>query len=494
MAERYVIIVVSSFLRSRMATKTPKNIDKLPPQDIEAEQSVIGAILIDKEAFFRVADVIYPNDFYVDGHRRIFETMTELSEKGEPLDILSVSSKLKEKNLLDLVGGKGTLTKIVNAVPSAAHVVHYANIVHKKSVLRKLIESSHHIGELGYKEEEDVEILLDQAESHIFQISERLSSQNFASLKNDLGEAFERIDNLHKNTGEMRGVPTGFPDLDNMLSGMQKADLIILAARPSLGKSSFALNIAKNAAIKAKVPVGVFSLEMSRDQIVDRLIAADGEVDLWKLRTGKLSSSGEDNDFVRIQKALGNLSEAPIYIDDGLTSTVLQMRAMARRLQAEKGLGLLVVDYLQLITPRGNSDSMVQQITEISRSLKALARELSIPVLALSQLSRAVEQRPDKTPRLSDLRDSGSIEQDADVVMFISRDPRDQDDNTADIHIAKHRNGPIGKVQLVFNDSYATFESLDKTHRPPDADGAPYEGRGDEADENKNITLDDIPS
>ncbi|MDX1535617.1 MAG: replicative DNA helicase [Candidatus Spechtbacterales bacterium] len=478
-----------------------KNIDRLPPQDIEAEQSVLGSILMDKEAFFRVIDVLHPNDFYVDAHRRVFETMTELSEKGQPLDILSVSSKLKEKSHLENIGGKSTLTQMVNSVPSSAHVTHYANIVHKKSVLRKLIESSHAIGQLGYKEEEDVEVLLDEAERHIFNISERMSSQSFASLKGDLGQAFERIDKLHKNTGEIRGVSTGFTDLDNYLSGMQKSDLVILAARPSLGKSSLALDIARNAAANNKVPVGIFSLEMSRDQVVDRMLAAEAGVDLWRLRTGKLSSSGEYNDFVKIQDALGSLSEAPVYIDDGLTSSVLQMRAMARRLQAERGLGLLIVDYLQLIQPKTSSDSMVQQITEISRSLKALARELNIPVLALSQLSRAVEQRPDKTPKLSDLRDSGSIEQDADVVLFIARDPRDPDDHTAEIHIAKHRNGPIGKIQLFFDRKSATFKSLDKHHTGPN-NGEVYEYPGndvgedprEDSPEGDDITLDDIPS
>lgn len=443
-----------------------QNLDKLPPQDIEAEQGILGSILIDKEAYFKIADSLYPEDFYLDSHRKIYDTMIELSEKGQPLDILSVSSRLKEKKLLKDVGGKSALTKLISSVPSSVHVVHYSNIVHKKSILRKLIASSHIIAQLGYQEEKDVDILLDEAEKEIFQISKKATAQNFSHLKSSLEEAFERIDNLHKNKGEVRGVATGFTDLDNYLSGLQNSDLIILAARPSLGKSAMALDIAKHAAIKNKIPVGIFSLEMSRDQVVDRLISSEANVDLWRLRTGKLSSKGEYNDFVKIQNALGTLSEAPIYIDDGLTSSVLQMRAMARRLKAEKGLGLLIVDYLQLINPRSANDNLVQQITEISRSLKSIARELNIPVLAVSQLSRAVEQRHPPIPKLSDLRDSGSIEQDADVVLFIYRDLRNQEnsekENLAEIHIAKHRNGPVGKIQLYFDKRSASFKNLEK--------------------------------
>ncbi|MEX0877444.1 MAG: replicative DNA helicase [Candidatus Spechtbacterales bacterium] len=436
--------------------------DRLPPQDIDAEMSVLGSILMDKDSLFKVADLLNSSDFYLNTHGVIYETMLELSEKGQPLDILSVSSKLKEKKKLDDIGGKSALTKLVNSVPSAMHVAHYADLVHKKSLLRKMIQASYDIGQLGYREDEDVDVLLDEAEKQVFQISQRINSQSFYPLKHNLEEAFERIDNLHKNSGIMRGVPTGFTDLDNYLAGLQKSDLVILAARPSLGKSALAMDIVRHVAVEQKVPVGVFSLEMSRDQVVDRLIASEAGVDLWRLRTGKLSSKGEHNDFTKIQNALGSLSEAPVYIDDGLVSSVLQMRAMARRLQAERGLGLLVVDYLQLIQPRSISDNMVQQITEISRSLKSLARELNVPVLALSQLSRAVEQRPDRTPKLSDLRDSGSIEQDADVVLFISRDVRNEEDNIAEIHIAKHRNGPTGKVELFFDRKAASFKNLDK--------------------------------
>jgi replicative DNA helicase len=321
---------------------------------------------------------------------------------------------------------------------------------------------------MGYNESEDVDILLDKAEQRIFGITQKSLTQNFIPVKATLEEAFERIDRLAKHGGESRGLPTGFLDLDNILAGFQKSDLIILASRPSMGKSSLALNIATNIAINKKIPVGVFSLEMSQDQVVDRLIAAQANVDLWRLRTGKLSSDGEDNDFSRIQKGLGVLAEAPIYIDDAASSNILQMRAMARRLQADKGLGLIVVDYLQLMEPRNANESMVSQVTEISRSLKNLARELNVPVLALSQLSRAVEQRSPQIPRLADLRESGSLEQDADVVLFIYREDRYNTDtsrkNIADIIIAKHRNGPVGKVELYFDEGRVSFRNLEKTY------------------------------
>jgi len=469
-----------------MSKQDNKFIDRLPPQDLEAEQSVLGAILIDKDSFHKIADLLLPEDFYLDSHKKIYESIMHLAEKSQPLDILSVGSRLKEKGHLEAIGGQSTLTQLINSVPSAAHIAHYATIVHKKSVLRKLIESSYHIAQLGFKEDEDVDILLDEAEQKVFQISSRANTQNFGHLNKSLKEAFERIDKLHKGDGEFRGVPTGFSGLDDLLSGLQKTDLVILAARPSLGKSSMALDIARHAASQHKIPVGIFSLEMSHDQIVDRLIAAEAGIDLWKLRTGKLSDKGEYNDFEKIQVALGKLSEAPIYIDDKVSSSILQMRAMARRLQTEKGLELLIIDYLQLIHPRNNTDNMVQQITEISRSLKALARELNVPILALSQLSRAVEQRHPPIPKLSDLRESGALEQDADVVMFIYRDLKNDNpekQNTAEIHVAKHRNGPVGRVDLYFDRKSATFHNIEK-HRSADAQPPSYDG----------ASVDDIPS
>lgn len=440
--------------------------EKLPPQSIEAEQCVLGSLLLDKNAVIRVADFLQPRDFYKKINQEIYIAMLELFEKGEPIDFLSVSTRLKEKELLEEIGGNTYLTELVNSVPTASNVLNYAKIVQRKRILRDLIEASQEIEAMGYNESEDVDILLDQAEKRVFSIAQKSLTQNFIPVKATLEEAFERIDKLSKQKGLPRGLPTGFSDLDNILAGLQKSDLIVLASRPSLGKSALALNCAANIAISEKIPVGIFSLEMSIDQVVDRLIASTANVDLWRLRTGRLSDEGEDNDFVRIQQALGILSEAPIYIDDAASSNILQMRAMARRLQAEHGLGLLVVDYLQLMEPRNPLTSMVQQMTEVSRSLKSLARELEVPVLAISQLSRAVEQRSPQIPRLSDLRETGAIEQDSDVVLFIYREdryrPETSRQNIADIIIAKHRNGPVGKVELYFDERFVSFRNLER--------------------------------
>jgi replicative DNA helicase len=441
--------------------------DKLPPQNIEAERSLLGSLMLDKNAILKVIDFLQSRDFYKGIHQEIYSAMQNLFERSEPIDLLSVSVRLKEKEKLEEVGGNSYLTELINSVPTAAHALNYAQIVQRKRILRDLIDASHEIGLMGYQETEDVDQLLDQAEKRIFSIAQKSLTQQFVRVKDTLEEAFERIDLLSKHEKGLRGVPTGFTSLDNMLSGLQKADLIVLASRPSLGKSSMALDIARNCAIKTKLPVGIFSLEMSKDQIVDRLIAAQAGIDMWKLRTGRLSSEGTDNDFKRIQHALNVLSEAPIYIDDAAISNVLQMRAMARRLQAEKGLGLLIVDYLQLIEPRNIQTNMVQQMTEVSRSLKALSRELNVPVLALSQLSRAVEQRTPQIPRLSDLRETGAIEQDSDVVLFIHREDKYRQNtdrkNIADIIIAKHRNGPIGKIELYFDEPRVSFRNLEKS-------------------------------
>ncbi len=440
--------------------------DRIPPQNIEAEQSVLGALLLDRETIIKVADILKPKDFYQKNHRIIFETILHLYEAGEPSDLITVSNRLKSVKLLEEIGGKGYLTTLVNMVSTPAHVASHAKIVHQKRVLRDLISVSYEIAELGTREEEDTEVLLDEAEQKIFSISQDAVLQDFTKIGSTLEEAFERIERLHNDKGEIRGVPTGYPSLDAILAGFQRSDLIILAARPSLGKTSLALDIARNITTKSKLPVGIFSLEMSREQLVDRFIAAEAHVDLWKLRTGKLSDEGEYNDFMKIRDALSSLSEAPLFIEDSSSPNILQIRTMARRLQAEHGLGLLIIDYLQLIQPRSSYDSPVQAITEISRSLKALAKELNVPVLALSQLSRAVEQRAIRKPKLSDLRESGSIEQDADVVMFIYREDRDRENtdrkNIADIMIAKHRNGPLGNVELYFNEQRASFEPITK--------------------------------
>lgn len=442
-------------------------VNNLPPQNIEAEKSTLGAILLDKEAINRIVDFLRPEDFYQRAHQIVFEGMLRMLEKREPIDLLSISNLLGEQGQLDLIGGASYLTSLVNAVPTSSHIVHYAKIVERKKILRDLIDSAHHIINLGYEEEEDIDNILDQAEQKLFSISQKSIQPSFAHLGGPMiKEAFERLDRLHKGDGQLRGHATGFYDLDFYLAGLQKSDLIVLAARPSLGKTALALNIAKHIAQHEKVPVGIFSIEMAKEQIVDRLIASEAGVNLWKLRTGKLSFEGDGNDFEKIAAALDRLSQAPIYIDDIPSPTILQMRAMARRMRAEHGLGLLVVDYLQLIRPTRPNDSEVQQITEISRNLKALAKELNIPILALSQLSRNSEMRTDQRPKLSDLRSSGSIEQDADVVLLIYREDKVKKDSEkkgiVEIMIEKHRNGPTGRVELFFDEESASFKNLAK--------------------------------
>ncbi|MBI4135098.1 MAG: replicative DNA helicase [Candidatus Sungbacteria bacterium] len=454
--------------RQSIPSPIPSNIQegRMPPQSIEAEMSVLGSLMLDREAIYRVCDTLSIQDFYKSAHQIIYEAMIELFNRREPIDILSVSTRLREKGVLEDVGGSSYLTSLVNLVPTASHVAYYANIVHKKRVLRDLIDASFHIAELGYREESHVEELLDEAEQRIFSISQSSLQQDFFAVRDALDEAWERIDRIHKDGGALRGVPTGFTDLDNLIGGLQKSDLIILASRPSLGKTSLALDIARNAALKANATVGIFSLEMSREQLVDRLISAQAHVDLWRLRTGKLSAEGDDNDFIRIRDAMEELSKAPLFIDDAAMPTVMQIRAMARRLQAEHSLDLVVIDYLQLIKGAGNTDNRVQEVSEISRSLKGLAKELNVPVLALSQLSRAVEMRTTAVPKLSDLRESGSLEQDADVVMFIYREDKSKENterkNIAEIRVEKHRNGPTGKVELFFNQEQTSFRSITK--------------------------------
>ncbi|MEK7503502.1 MAG: replicative DNA helicase [Patescibacteria group bacterium] len=439
--------------------------DKIPPQSIEAEQSLLGSLMLDKDAIIKVVDFLQARDFYKGIHQEIYTAMADIFGRGEPVDVLSVSTRLKEKEKLDTIGGNAYLTELINSIPTATHVLNYAKIVQKKRILRDMISASHEIGLMGYAEDEDVEELLDQAEKKIFSIAQKSLSQNFIPVGATLEEAFERIDRLSKHGGEMRGIPTGFTDLDNILAGLQKSDFIILASRPSMGKSALAVDIARSVAKRTKLPVGIFSLEMSKDQVVDRMIAAEAGVDLWKLRTGRLSNEGPDNDFTKIQQALGVLAEMPVYIDDAASTNILQMRALARRLQAAKGLGLIIVDYLQLMESRNVQANAVQQVTEISRSLKGLARELNIPVLALSQLSRSVEFRSPPRPRLSDLRESGSLEQDADVVLFIYREKEMGEtvpSNIAEIIIAKHRNGPVGAAKLFFDSERVTYRNLEK--------------------------------
>ncbi len=450
-----------------MASKTTNEHLRVPPHNLEAEQSVLGSLMLDKDAIIRVADLVKVGDFYKGDHNTIYEAMLALYEEREPIDVLSLANRLDERHELDRVGGSGYLASLVNSVPSASNIVHYAKVVQKKSLLRRLIASAAEIVEMGYDESEDVQAVLDEAEQKIFQVSQKYIQQDFVPIKSILEVAFNRIDELHKNSGAMRGIPTHFPDLDNLLAGLQKSDLIILGARPSVGKSSFALDIARQIGVHAKVPVGLFSLEMSSDQLIDRMLAAQAGVDLWRLRTGRLESEGAGNDFEKISDAMGVLSEAPIYIDDTGSLNIMEMRTMARRLQAEHKLGLIIIDYLQLMEGRSRQgDNRVQEISEISRGLKQLARELNIPIMALSQLSRGVESRPDQRPKLSDLRESGSIEQDADVVMFLYREDRVRQDtpnkNIVEVIIAKHRNGPVGSVQLYFEENSTTFKSLER--------------------------------
>ncbi len=434
-----------------------------PPQNEEAEVSVLGSILLEKDAIIKVADIIMPEDFYNDAHKLIYTSMLELFERHQPIDLVTLTNKLREKKILDSVGGAAYISDLVNSVPSAANIVHYAKIIADKALLRKLIESSNDITNLAYEEKEETSRVLDKAEQKIFKVAEKHLKGKFIAIKSILEESFERIDELHKDKDKLRGVPTGFKELDNILAGLQPSDLIILAARPSVGKTSLALNIAQHVARKEGIATALFSLEMSKEQLVDRLLASEAKVDSWKLRTGNL----DDDDFPKIGRAMAALSEAPFFIDDSPLINVLEMRTKARRLQAEKGLGLVIVDYLQLMQG-GNSENRVQEISEISRSLKGLARELSVPIIALSQLSRAVEARPDKRPILSDLRESGSIEQDADVVMFIYRDelynPETEKKGVSEIIIRKHRNGPIGSVDLFFHQEQTAFRSLDKKH------------------------------
>lgn len=458
-----------------MATPPP---DKIPPQDLEAEKSVLGSLMIDKEAVHRVTDILLSRDFYQNTNRNIYETMLSLYEKQQPIDILSVSQKLRESKMLEDIGGETYLTELINSVPTATHVAHYAQNIKNKSVLRHLIEASYNIGQLGYREGDEVDQLVNEAEQLIFQISQRSATGQFTEVKNELQNTFTRIQEIQDDPTMLRGIPTGFRDLDDLLTGMHNGDLIILAARPSVGKTSLALDIARNVFKNQKKIVGIFSMEMPQEQIMERLLASEANIDLQLMRKGGLERTGEFDDFERLNKALDTLSQATIFINDMPTASMMQIRAQARRLKTERGLDLIIIDYLQLIDPQNIRESRVQQITEISRGLKALARELNIPVLALSQLSRNVEQRGGE-PQLSDLRDSGSIEQDADVVMFLhrvtTRDTSDdlmygdaaseemastssQNQETIKVLIRKHRNGPTGTRKLTFLKRYVKFE------------------------------------
>jgi replicative DNA helicase len=442
----------------------------IPPQNIDAEASLLGAILIDSDAIVKVADTVSPNDFYDPKHLRIYEAVVQLYEKHQPIDVLTLANQLKSTGFIDFVGGATYLTQLTNFVPTAAHVEQYAEIVSQKSLRRRLIKASQDIVELGYQEDQALQTLIEQAESRLFEVSQQHVKQDVVSLETILSESFERLDELHKDKGKIRGVPTGFKDLDNILAGLQRSDLFILAARPSMGKTALALNLAHNIALKAEQPVLLFSLEMSKEQLVDRMLAMESGVDAWALRTGNLS----DTDFEKIGQAMGSLSEAQIFIDDTPGITVSDLRTKARREAHMRPLGLIIVDYLQLMSGGarfGGDGNRVQEISEISRGLKGIARELDVPLIALSQLSRSVESRSPQIPQLQDLRESGSIEQDADVVAFIYREdyynPETERKNITDIFIKKHRNGPTGAVELYFDKEKQRFRSVDTKHRDP---------------------------
>lgn len=440
-------------------------LDRTPPQNTEAEQAILGAILLEKEALITVSERITPEDFYRPSHQKIYQTMLDLGEKGEPVDLITVTAELQDQRLLEEVGGVSYLSDLAAAVPTAANVDYYAQIVGEKSMLRRLIRVATQIASTGYSASEEVSELIDDAEKKILELSQRRSSGAFIPIKDVLMETFERIEFLFNNRGKMTtGIPSGYVDLDRMTSGFQKSDLIILAARPSVGKTAFALNVAQNVAIRANETVAIFSLEMSAVQLVQRMICAEANIDAHRLRTGML----EDEDWEKLTMGISALSQSQIYIDDTPGVTVTDIRSKCRRLKAERGLGMILIDYMQLIQGRGRGDNRQQEISEISRTLKMIARELEVPVIALSQLSRAVEQRQDKRPMMSDLRESGSIEQDADIVAFLYRDdyynPETEKKNIIEILIAKQRNGPTGKVELVFLKNFNKFVNLDRTH------------------------------
>ncbi|MBU8905780.1 replicative DNA helicase [Desertibacillus haloalkaliphilus] len=443
--------------------------DRTPPQNIEAEQAVLGAIFIEGQALVTASEKLAPEDFYRAAHQRIYEVMLELAEKGEPVDLVTVTSELQDRKSLDDIGGVSYLSDLANAVPTAANVEYYSQIVEEKSLLRRLIRVATNIASEGYQSEEEVDTILNEAEKTILEVSHRKNTGAFVSIKDVLVETYEKIEMLQNRKGDITGIPTGFVDLDGMTAGFQRSDLIIVAARPSVGKTAFALNIAQNVATKTEENVAIFSLEMGAAQLVQRMLCAEGNIDAQRMRTGGL----EPDDWQKLTMAMGSLSRAGIYIDDTPGVKVNEIRAKCRRLKQEKGLGMILIDYLQLI--QGNSrggENRQQEVSEISRSLKALARELDVPVIALSQLSRGVESRQDKRPMMSDIRESGSIEQDADIVAFLYRDDyydkESENQNIIEIIIAKQRNGPVGTCELAFVKEYNKFVNLDRRHDEKD--------------------------
>lgn len=438
---------------------------KIPPQNIDAEMSLIGAVLIDEEKLADVTEFVTAKDFYDKRHATIYGAMVRLYERHKPVDLLTLTDELKKKDELEMIGGTAYLSELTNYVPTAAHAEAYAEMVSTKAIRRRLIKASTEISQLGFDEEYDVQELLGKAEQELFSVSDQSLKQDLTSIESILTDSFDRMEELHRNKGALRGVRTGYRDLDNMTAGLQRSDLIILAARPAMGKTTLVTNLAYNVATANKQSVLFFSLEMSKEQLVDRMLADASGVDAWNIRTGNLS----DDDFSKLSEAMGEMAEAPIFIDDKPGLSVLEMRTKARRAAHDGPLGLIIVDYLQLMQGSSKTEgNRVQEVSEISRGLKLIAREMNVPVIALSQLSRSVESRSPQIPQLADLRESGSIEQDADIVMFIYREayynPETERENVTDLIIAKHRNGPVGKVELYFHPERLRFMSLDKHH------------------------------
>lgn len=428
---------------------------RIPPHDLDAEQSVLGSILIDEDAIIKVSDLLIPESFYEKSHQLIFEGMRDLYEKREAIDVVTLTNQLKKKKVLTKVGGASKIAKLSNVVSTAANVASYAKLVREYQIKRQLISLSGTMSELAFDESKSAKDVLDVAESKVFKVSQKHSDQDFIPLKETLVESFERLDELQKSGGELRGVPTGFKDLDDKLAGMQKSNLLILAARPGMGKTALALNMAQNVAVTHKKKVGFFSLEMSKEELVDRLLVSQADIDAWKLKTGNLNQQ----DFLKLSDAMGVLAEAPLFIDDSPGLSIYEMRTKARRLMAEHDIDLVIVDYLQLAHGR-TRDNRVTEVGEISQGLKNIARELRVPVLSLSQLSRAIENRGEKRPQLSDLRESGAIEQDADVVMFLYRKDEDIREQVT-LRISKHRNGPLGEVELFFRGDRIKFYGME---------------------------------
>lgn len=437
---------------------------KVPPHDDIAEQSVLGAVLIDKDTMVDVAEFLRPHHFYKPSHGDIFASMLDLYEAHEPIDVVTVTAQLKKNGTLKNIGGASYISDLVNVVPTSAHAQQYGRIIIEHSTKRRLVEAAAKITEIAFSEEGSAQSIVDEAESEIFAIAQSTTRRDFIPIKDALAASFDRLDELHKRAGGLRGVPTGFTDVDNKLAGMQDSNLIILAARPGTGKTAMILNIAQYVTVKEKMPIGIFSLEMSKEELVDRLLVSQADIDAWRLKTGKLT----DDDFTKLSDAMGELAEAPLFIDDTPGMNIIEMRTKARRLQVEHGVKLILVDYLQLCDSGRKFDNRVQEVSVISQSLKNLARELRIPVLACSQLSRAVESRGTRVPELSDLRESGSIEQDADVVMFLYREEADQamwgEQIQTKLRIAKHRNGPLGEIDLIFRGDRIRFYSVERKH------------------------------